>query len=168
MNADDALIAEKLFGWKWMSKVSVPVKGTPDYPKHCRVREFLAPDEIENRRTNEYWLDYFAREGEMLEATGDEPLAYSYCSSQPGIRLAPPAYTSDASADYSVLAKVRETWDDVDLFNFGSALAGLWRRLNELPLGCEMRKCGMQHLMYEPGDYSRAALAVLATSKEQG
>lgn len=72
-----------------------------------------------------------------------------------------PKYTTDPAADYSVLVKVRETWDQMRLLYFGAALDDLWARLHKMPLGCEMRQCGMRQLTYQPGDYSRAALAVL-------
>lgn len=73
----DALVAKRLFGWRWMSYVGVPIKGTPGYPKKCRVRDFMSP----KRMADDRW-QAMLRDNESRPATGDEPLAYHYCSSQ--------------------------------------------------------------------------------------
>lgn len=74
----------------------------------------------------------------------------------------PKPYTTDASADYQVLARVRQKWTLDQLFAFERALNLAWdsRTKDDAP-----------HLLhYEPGDYSRAALAALtpAAGREGG
>lgn len=63
-----------------------------------------------------------------------------------------PAVSSDPAADYEVLRHVRETWDTDAQYQFAHALAELYRP----------RKEGNHPILrYMPGDYSRAALAVM-------
>lgn len=63
-----------------------------------------------------------------------------------------PLYTTDPSDDYEVLRHVRETWDTDAQYRFAHALAELYRP----------RKEGNHPILrYMPGDYSRAALAVM-------
>lgn len=72
-----------------------------------------------------------------------------------------PAYTSDASADYTVLERVRETWDDIEQVRLFDALHELWCGVDEgkrYGFGKTNRCTPMNYL---PGDYSRAALSVL-------
>lgn len=75
-NLDEA-VAEEFFGWKWMAYRGIPVRGTPGYPQECIVRQFLSVDAVKNPRWQE-----FLKENDGRETTGDEPLAYCYCSSQ--------------------------------------------------------------------------------------
>lgn len=59
---------------------------------------------------------------------------------------------TDPAADYAVLRHVRETWDTDAQYRFAQALAELYRP----------RKEGNHPILrYMPGDYSRAALAVM-------
>jgi hypothetical protein len=136
MNELDEEVAKKIFGWRWMSWVGIPVKGTPGYPARCRIRQFMSPDTMRNQR----WLDFWNRSdvGEVREATGDEPLSYCYCSSQ-GCEI-PPDYSG--ADDIVVLSWARQTWpkNSPEWQAFSSAFG----------LACD----------YNPGDYSRAALAV--------
>ena len=69
-------LAIRLLGWKWMSFVGVPVKGTEGYPNKCRVRQLMSAAQLNGKE----WREYF-RDHEGADATGDEPLAYTYCSS---------------------------------------------------------------------------------------
>lgn len=63
-----------------------------------------------------------------------------------------PHYTSNPAADYEVLRRVRETWLHNEQYLFANALAELYRP----------RKEGNHPILrYIPGDYSRAALAVM-------
>lgn len=89
---------------------------------------------------------------------GDEIQAYDYdqfC----------PRYLTDPAADYEVLRHVRETWDPA---RFRAFMAEL-RRIQAARLNAFMdsRRWGLypdgarSEAMYEPGDYSRAALAVM-------
>lgn len=61
----DEELAIKLLGWRWMAFDGVPVKGTPGYPESQTVRALLPPSMQKGRQV----------------ANGNEPLAYSYCSS---------------------------------------------------------------------------------------
>ena len=72
----DELILTQVLGWKWMSFVGIPVRGTEGYPQEMRVRELFSPKRLESMD----WQRYLAnREGN--EADGTEPLSYRYCSS---------------------------------------------------------------------------------------
>lgn len=61
-----------------------------------------------------------------------------------------PEFTTDPTADYAVLVRVRETWDYAARERMDTELARVW----------DAR--GLEHLAYEPGDFSKAALAALA------
>lgn len=73
-----------------------------------------------------------------------------------------PEYTTDAADDYSVLVKVRETWDHDQLQEFARLLydAANDREGARFPEGYDGHMdfvgCGV---FYKPGDFSRAALA---------
>lgn len=97
----DELIAIHLFNWKWMAWVGTPVRSTPGYPKHCRVRQFMPPETYNSHR----WRETFAAK-EGREATGDEPLSYRYCSS---MSLTIPL-DCHGDGDFEVLDYVRGTW----------------------------------------------------------
>lgn len=62
-----------------------------------------------------------------------------------------PNYTTNASDDYLVLEKVRETWNIVRITEFESRLFELQRH-RSLP-----------SISYQPGDYSHAAFLALTT-----
>lgn len=66
-----------------------------------------------------------------------------------------PDYLTDASADYEVLRHVRETWDARRLRRFSANLQAMWfdrqRDADE----------SYPVVAYLPGDYARAALAVM-------
>jgi hypothetical protein len=70
-------LAIRLLGWKWVSFVGLPVKSSDCYPANCRVRQLFSAKQL----NSEDWQQFF-RDSEGADATGDEPLAYSYCSSQ--------------------------------------------------------------------------------------
>jgi hypothetical protein len=120
----DEAVAERIFGWRWMAFEGIPVRYAPGYPQKCRVCQFLPPEQVTS---------------DMEPATGDEPLAYRYCSSA-GVEVPPDYHSRD---DILVLRWVRETWPE------GSSE----RHLFGVALGSP--------LDYEPGDWSRAALTVL-------
>jgi hypothetical protein len=61
-------------------------------------------------------------------------------------------FTTDPTADYEVLRHVRETWEQGMIHRYGEALYRIWRHRSMF------MDVGMR---YEPGDYSRAALAVM-------
>lgn len=62
-----------LLGWKWYAYQGVPVRSAPDYPKEQSVRVFVSPEYATS------WRDFI--EQKCTVATGNEPLAYMYCSS---------------------------------------------------------------------------------------
>ena len=134
-------VAKTIFGWRWLSWIGIPVKGTPGYPKPCRVRQFMSPDAMRNQR----WLDFWKRPdvGEVREADGTEPLSYVYCSSQ-GMET-PPMYSG--WEDTLIIRWVREHWPNKSPeYEAFASIVGPVRD-------------------YEPGDYSRAALTVLERMK---
>lgn len=76
-----------------------------------------------------------------------------------------PAYSTDIAADYSVLVHIRDAWSANQLKNFR---AHLWKTWDARHRGLMVLK---SELSYEPGDYSRAALAALSptpSQKEEG
>lgn len=87
-----------------------------------------------------------------------------------------PPYSSDIAADYSVLVKVRETWDRADEANkpgnetnyrvlhgsFHLALQRIWKEREDKNKSGEWTPWWS---MYQPGDFSRAALASLPLTK---
>lgn len=134
MNHDDALIAEKLFGWKWWHGLEYDDGTTVmgNYSLLCSSESFEA------------WAEEFGMS--RPEYAGGNRLAQNL-----------PAYTSDAAADYSVLVKVRETWDRQHQQEFFDVLDNEWMARGY----DEFSAAG-----YQPGDYSKSALVVLAHSKE--
>ena len=73
----DYLVAMELFGWRWLAWHGRPTHSAPDYPRERMVRRFFPPDS----ELDPSWMDYF-KEVSHVPATGDEPLAYCYCSSR--------------------------------------------------------------------------------------
>ena len=72
-------------------------------------------------------------------------------------------YSTDPAADYSVLVKVRETWDADARELFLEALQDVMIERSSVTKGI-----GLAWLaMYRPGDYSRAALAALRSTGEK-
>lgn len=143
MNPDDALIAEKLFGWKWWHGCEYEPDETTVMGKYSLL---CSPDGFES------WAEAFGMS--RPEYAGGNKLAQCL-----------PAYTSDAAADALVLAKVRETWNEQQRMAFSRALCKLCRIRQDVEFstqGIVLLLC--DHL--EPGMFSKAALAVLATSKE--
>jgi hypothetical protein len=67
----DELIAQKLFGWKWVAFAGVPIRGTEGYPNKTMVRQFCSPLYVEKLQ------DML----EVRDADMNEPLSYRYCSS---------------------------------------------------------------------------------------
>ncbi len=68
-------LAIRILGWKWMSFFDTPVKGTEGYPVKCRVRQLFTVEQLKS----DDWQK-FLQENDCAEATGNEPLAYTYCS----------------------------------------------------------------------------------------
>ena len=65
----------------------------------------------------------------------------------------PSAYSTDPSADYEVLRRVRETWDKHAKWSFREALWRIWTDREDI--------AHTAVLLYQPGDYSIAALKAL-------
>ncbi len=130
-------IARELFGWRWMSWIGIPTKGTPGYPKECRVRQLLSPVAME-KRGSDYWRAYLA-DRDWRDADGSEPLAYCYCSSM-GPEMVPDFGGED---DVKVLVQVRKLW---------KKHSTQWRYF---------RGCLSPAENYRVGDYSCAAIVVL-------
>lgn len=133
----DMQIAERLFGWKWMSWTGRPVHG-PHYPGPCRVKQFMSPEQLAHKS----WQEFFADpEIAAAPATGDEPYSYTHLSSGCNAAMVP-AYSG--SSDVSVLEFVRKKWkrDQPEM----------WNRFLELCPGAAT---------YKRGDYSRAAIKVI-------
>lgn len=90
-----------------------------------------------------------ARHG--LHEDGDIEYHWGY----PAGHSTAPHYSTDPVADYEVLRHVREKWTDAKSTAFVKACYDLWNR--------ERGTIGEAAWVdYEPGDYSRAALAALA------
>ena len=70
--------AIKYWGYKWMAFTGIPVRGTEGYPRKQRVRMLMSPEQIDARRNN---IDAAKEWSDIQPATGNEPLAYAYCSS---------------------------------------------------------------------------------------
>lgn len=70
-----------------------------------------------------------------------------------------PLYSIDPAADYTVLVKVRTDWVFSKRQRFGEKLDEIFRTRTALTGGVEAYPDRL--LRYEPGDYSRAALAAL-------
>ncbi len=137
-------VASEIFGWKWMSWDGTPVRGTPNYPMQCRVRAFTSPETMKDA----HWLARMSGKA-LQEANGSEPLSYAHCSSM-GPEWVP---HFDGAEDYLVLQYVRKKWSRAKLELFSSALAGIWGGRGE-----SQGKSWMAWVLYELGDYSRAAI----------
>lgn len=68
--------------------------------------------------------------------------------------------SGDASADYLILRKVRETWSMDDVLAFSGILYRLWKNRHDEEFSVSLP------VEYEPGDYRDAALLVLAEKGE--
>lgn len=69
-------VLTQVLGWKWMSYIGTPVKGTFGYPAKQRVRQLFSPNQLKT----EGWSE-FLEQAEGREADMTEPLDYCYCSS---------------------------------------------------------------------------------------
>ena len=55
----DDIVLTQVLGWKWMSFISVPVRGTEGYPNECRVRQLFPPEQLESQE----WIAFFRKKG---------------------------------------------------------------------------------------------------------
>lgn len=148
------LVAEQLFGWKWISWVSRPTRSHPNYPVECRCRRFFSPELLAD---GTQWKEYLANH-DSQEADGEEPLDYSYCSAN-GPEMVPDYFGRD---DILVLQHVRADWPRKRVEAFTGALAMMWGER-----GKPAHTSWMAWALYEPGDYSRAALIVLGNDTNE-
>ena len=88
-------------GYKWKAWRGIPVKGTPGYPDSCEVRQLLSPDQLASWK----WKSFFESVS-ATDATGDEPLSYSYCSN--GSDVAPLPSLEKLKRDEKLAAYDRE------------------------------------------------------------
>lgn len=129
--AMDARVAEMVMGWTW---ATLNPERYPDTPP---ARFLISPEEA-SRSWN-------------VPATLDLPLDtpdHAWNSA--------PHYTTDTAADYEVLRHVRRFWSAEQRMRFGRVLVhkiwrGRWGNGWAMPAA----------MLYEPGDYARAALAVM-------
>lgn len=130
--SDTERLAIELFGWRWISFIGIPVRGTEGYPAKMRVRRLLSPEVIPA------WMS--STKHEAADATGDEPLCYAYCSSGGGPLMPECLAHRD---DYGILAQARNAW---------KGNSPEWPAfLGALPECSE----------YKNGDFRRAAIAAL-------
>jgi len=142
--SENEQIATGMFGWKWIAyDDGIPVKGTPGYPKRCRVRILMSP---ETRRKKD-WKDFLSTRN-ASEATGSEPLDYCYCSSK-GYEVFP-NYTG--WQDPLVLERAKRLWKRRDARKWKAFCAALPDEITD----------------YKIGDFSRAALSVLQGDDSRG
>ncbi len=129
-------VAVEVMGWAWHTDAA-----DRRNPEGERVYHFAAPH---------YLAPSFWKQPTQIE--GEPP------PQKPGrvhhVCYGPPNYTTDIAADYSVLVKVRETWDSEATGRFVDALIALWHFPTPI--------------QYRPGDYSKAALKALSPQEGQG
>lgn len=70
-----------------------------------------------------------------------------------------PFYSTDPADDYEVLKRVRETWSDEMAGAFADHLERTWHERSGV--GPEYERRAVLACVYEPGDYSRAAISVM-------
>lgn len=93
------------------------------------------------------WSVWWDNYDDEISDEGESPVRQGYA-----VYDSVPHYTTDAAADYLVLVHVRESWDQEKRHLFEVNLEGIWLKRN---------RWYTTPVWYEPGDYSRAALAVL-------
>jgi len=72
----DELVLTRVLGWKWMSWIDIPERGTPGYPRKMRVRQLLSPKQLKDPK----WIRLL-EERDARDADGTEPFSYAYGSS---------------------------------------------------------------------------------------
>lgn len=134
----DGRIAVELFGWRWYARADV---------RGNELAELWPQDETGRG----------SRGPRLLGKTpGDVPLAYDWDRhwiNRDIAEIVVPKFMTKPAADYDVLRRVRVAWDRDRRSRFVNALRALWQKRSGPDDELELR--------YEPGDYSRAALAVL-------
>lgn len=149
----DALVAERVMGWKWYHYIYTYRQGEESITNH---RSILCDPE----KFQEWELKY----GKSRAAGGVID----------NTRV--PYYITDPAADYRVLEYVRKEWATPehdgggDWKGFENELKKIWRARAEFySLGDKSERTGWVEwfAQYEPGDYSCAALAALGLTPSQ-
>ena len=156
---EDGDIAELVFGWVWLES---------EYDR-CKFRKGLFPPENDPVFERSNWgPTVYATAHRDTERFSD----WDRCGFRRGIagHIAGflPHYTTDASDDYSVLEKVRDAWDVKDIRSLSAKIRYLWHERYDRYLWHERKNTPYpMETFYQPGDYSRAALAVLKAKLEK-
>lgn len=139
----DALVAEHVMGWQWFERNL----------NDGESRKALYPPE-KNGWFRANWSNTLYRPAsEKTErfSDWDNACGRREDNSRHVAEWGVPHFSTEASADYSVLKHVRETWDKYWLCDFSEWLNNLFdMRPGVLP----------DPIQYQPGDYSIAALYV--------
>lgn len=147
----DAWIAVNIFGWRWMRFDGCG--GRPEQRVAC------VPPDAPNRTIYNFHpsaafpatredMPRFSDWDRVPWRDDDDPLA------QPS-RNGFPRYTTDASADYLILCKVREEWSITMKRHFEDSVAMLdYEHSREFPDESPA-------VYYRPGDYSHAAFLAM-------
>lgn len=147
--AMDALVEERVFG-----RTGLGYYGPPDSGKwsHKESKRFDTPEEAK-----EAYRRHYERQGCPCGHQHPDDFAPMLCYwTDDWGPLAAGEYFTDPADDYLVLQAARE-WERAQRQGFARALRMIWeKRWHSVPLGSEP-----YILMYEPGDYSRAALKAL-------
>lgn len=148
---DDAKVAELVFGWVWLEKMH-----NVGHDKHEPRKALMCPEGDRWVRFNWYAPDWKpARPETERFSDWDRCCGRRHENGHDMESWGVPKYTTDPAADYSVLVRVRETWSDEKQKRFAEALGlvAFFREGKFYQIAC---------LNYRPGDYSLAALKVLA------
>lgn len=128
----EILVAEKVMGWT--------------YTRPANRYDLRSPGSLRPDFMLDYQIDF---------VDGPKPDVFVDTSMVP-------AYLTDPAADYSVLVRVRETWsDDPEQKRFRVAFAKITEDRRAAKAGQWRASGSGMFMFYEPGDYSRAALAAL-------
>ena len=125
----DAAVAEVIFGWRWYAAAwgSLRFLGNPNW--------------TEDSPETPHWP--------LTEASTKLPLCDDWQRSVP-------RYTTDPTADYSVLKHCRDNDSDGEWTEFGCSLYDLWHSRSARGMNASG---GLTWMPYEPGDYAKAKLA---------
>ena len=128
----DAAVAEVIFGWRWYAAAwgSLRFLGNPNW--------------TEDSPETPHWP--------LTEASTKLPLCDDW-------QLSVPRYTTDPTADYSVLVQVRETWEWEAVFQFHRETREIWQARYIESIMTGRLPIMDDWYQYVAGDYSRAALA---------
>ncbi|MFH1603177.1 MAG: hypothetical protein ABIH03_04650 [Pseudomonadota bacterium] len=117
----------------------------------------------------DYWFNpcqcgYHAERGGMC-GRNDKP-AYIYRSTEAERWDFVPCYTSDVAADYEVLDHVRRNWKSELVCDFRDSVKCTWdARAQSYTRGDGIGVWGLTQ--YQPGDYARAALAIIRIERNK-